>query len=77
MSTFERFFQQKRGEVRKQRKTIEEALRAGSSTVTKIAEVTNMEKDLIVWNLVGMLKWGIVEVNGEEDHELVYGLKEV
>ncbi|NHJ15038.1 MAG: hypothetical protein EAX95_15255 [Candidatus Thorarchaeota archaeon] len=77
MSTFQRFFQQKRGDVRKQRKAIEDVLKAGPATVTKIAETTKMNKDLIVWNLVGMLKWGTVEVTGEESHELLYGLKEV
>jgi len=76
MSAFQRFFSQKRGDVRKQRQAIEESLKAGPSTVTKIAEKTGLAKDLIVWNLVGMLKWGAVEVTGEQDHELVYTLKE-
>ncbi|OLS21755.1 MAG: hypothetical protein ThorAB25_26510, partial [Candidatus Thorarchaeota archaeon AB_25] len=34
-------------------------------------------KDLVVWNLMGMLRWGEVEVAGEEEHEMVYKLKEV
>ncbi|RDE14359.1 MAG: hypothetical protein C4K47_04210 [Candidatus Thorarchaeota archaeon] len=76
MSTFVKFFSQKRGDVRKQRQAIEEAMKAGATTVSIISEKTGLAKDLIVWNLVGMLKWGNVEVTGERDKELVYSLKE-
>jgi len=76
MSMFAKFFSQKRGDVRKQRQAIEEAMKAGAATVSIISEKTGLAKDLIVWNLVGMLKWGNVEVTGERDEELVYSLKE-
>jgi hypothetical protein len=74
---FSQFFNQKRGEVRKQRKAIDEFLQAGPASVSKIAESTKMETDLVVWNLMGMLRWGEVEVAGEENDEMVYALKEV
>jgi predicted transcriptional regulator len=73
---FVSFFSQKRGDVRKQRKAIEDALKNGPSTVTRIAEVTGFEKNLVVWNLLGMMRWGIVEVTSEEGEELTYTLKE-
>lgn len=76
MSTFVKFFGQKRGDVRKQRQSIEEAMKGGATTVTSISEKTGLAKDLIVWNLVAMLKWGEVEVAGEHEEELVYSLKE-
>jgi len=73
---FVNFFSQKRGEVRKQRKAIEEVLKGGPSTVSKISEATSFEKNLVVWNLMGMLRWGDVEVASEEGEELTYILKE-
>lgn len=76
MSTFLKFFGQKRGDVRKQRQSIEEAMKGGATTVSSISEKTGLAKDLIVWNIVAMLKWGEVEVSGEHEEELVYSLKE-
>jgi predicted transcriptional regulator len=73
---FVSFFSQKRGDVRKQRKAIEDVLKSGPSTVSKIAEATGFEKNLVVWNLMGMLRWGVVEVASEEGEELTYVLKE-
>jgi hypothetical protein len=78
MSTmFTNFFSQKRGDVRKQRKSIEDILQKGPSTVSKIAESTGYDKNLVLWNLMGMLRWGFVEVASEEGEELTYVLKEV
>jgi len=74
---FGRYFTQKRGDVRKQRKAIEDVLKGGPQSVSNIAEATKFETDLVVWNLMGMLRWGQVEVAGEENHEMVYVLKEV
>jgi hypothetical protein len=74
---FNAFFFQKRGHVRKQRDTILKILEKGPSNVTKIAEETGMAKDLVVWNMMGMLKWGEVEVVAEEEGELTYTIKEV
>ncbi|NHI88002.1 MAG: hypothetical protein EAX87_00685 [Candidatus Thorarchaeota archaeon] len=74
---FGRFFSQKRGDVRKQRKAIGDFLKGGPAPVSKIAEATQYDTDLVVWNLLGMLRWGEVEVTGEENDEMVYTLKEV
>lgn len=77
MSRFSAYFEQKHSDVRQQRNWIAEALKAGANTVEKISQKTEMPLDLVVWNLMGMLKWGTVEVTGEESHELVYTIKEV
>ena len=74
---FVSFFHQKVGAVRKQRGAIEKILTAGPSTVSAIAESTGYEKDLVLWNILGMMRWGTVEVASEEGHELAYVLKEV
>ncbi len=74
---FKEFFSQKRGDVRKQRAAIKAILQKGPSNVTKISEETRYAKELVVWNLMGMLKWGDVEVVAEEEGELTYGIKEV
>ncbi|MFW9809399.1 MAG: hypothetical protein ACFFE6_08480 [Candidatus Thorarchaeota archaeon] len=74
---FASYFTQKKGNVRTQRKAIETVLKNGPASVSKIAENTMYAKDLIVWNLMGMLRWGIVEAIGEENHEMVFVLKEV
>ncbi len=76
MSQFANFFEQKRGEVRQQRKIIEEVLKSGPQTVSSIFEKTKLPKQQIVWNLMAMLKWSIVEISGHTDDELVYRLKE-
>lgn len=77
MKRFAPFFEQKRSDIRKQRQEIQLILSKGPDTVTGIASKTEMEKDLIVWNLMGLLKWGKVEIVNEVEHELVYALKEV
>ena len=73
---FTNFFSQKRGDVRKQRKAIHEVLEAGPSTVSKISDAVGFEKNLVLWNLMGMLRWGVVDVASEEGEELTYKLKE-
>ena len=74
---FETFFHQKAGAVIAQREAIEKILTAGPSTVSAIAESTGYKKDLVLWNILGMMRWGSVEVASEEGHELAYVLKEV
>ncbi|TFF95845.1 hypothetical protein EU546_02540 [Candidatus Thorarchaeota archaeon] len=74
---FNEFFSQKRVDVREQRATIKSILEKAPSNVTKISEETKYPKELVVWNLMGMLKWGDIEVIAEEDGELTYGIKEV
>jgi len=70
------FFSQKRGDVRKQRKAIHDVLEAGPSTVSMISERVGFEKNLVLWNLMGMLRWGEIEIASEEGEELTYVLKE-
>jgi hypothetical protein len=76
MREFQQFFEQNRGAVRKQRKSIEDALSSSPATVTELAAKTQLTKKLIVWNIIGMLKWGNVEVKGHQNDELIYALKE-
>ncbi|NWF97116.1 MAG: (2Fe-2S)-binding protein [Candidatus Thorarchaeota archaeon] len=76
MSHFASFFEQKRGETRQQRKAIEEAIRQGATTVEHIAEKTKIPKPQVVWNLMGMLRWSVVEISGHSGDELTYRLKE-
>ena len=71
------FFHQKRGDVRKQRDAIKKILADGPTTISAIHESTRIPKELLVWNIVGMVRWGEVDVTGEDEHELIYGLKEV
>ncbi|MGY5863605.1 MAG: hypothetical protein RTV41_03315 [Candidatus Thorarchaeota archaeon] len=74
---FGEFFNQKQGEVRRNRKALQEELKKGPMSVSTLADATQLTKDLVMWNLMGMLRWGIVEVSSEEAHELVFALKEV
>jgi predicted transcriptional regulator len=77
MTHFDVFFAQKKSDVRKQRSAIKEILSGSPATITEISEKTQMSKDLILWNLMGMLRWGIVEISGENSCELIYALREV
>ncbi|MHA3964342.1 MAG: hypothetical protein AM325_012485 [Candidatus Thorarchaeota archaeon SMTZ1-45] len=74
---FSSYFTQKKSDIHEQRSAIEKVLKGGPASISKIAKTTNYEKDLIVWNLMGMLRWGVVEITGEEEHEMVFVLKEV
>ncbi len=76
MKRFALFFEQKHSEVRQQRKAIKEALVGGANTVAKISDSTELAEDLVLWNMMGLLKWGTIEVSGHENHEVVYSLKE-
>lgn len=77
MTQFGKHFKQNRTISLNQRKEIHRILENGPTTVTGISEMVEFAKPVIVWNLLSMLRWGEVEVTGEEHHELVYGLKEV
>lgn len=73
-SRFEMYFSQKRSKTHKQRKEIMENLRESPSTVSEIAERIRLEKPLILWNLMGMLKWGIVSISDVRDNQLVFSI---
>jgi predicted transcriptional regulator len=77
MSEFSEFFYQDRSVTHKQRMDIEEILSEGPSTVSTIAEKLELPTDIVVWNLMGLLRWGVIETTGEENHELVYAKREV
>ncbi len=74
---FGKFFNQKHIETRQQRKALANELKKGPMKVSLLSETTHLERQIVMWNLMGMLRWGEVEVSGEEDHELVFALKEV
>ena len=76
MSQFTRLFYQNQGVVRRQGLAIHEVLAEGPTTIEDIAEKTRIPRSEVVWNLLGMLRWGEVEVTDEEDHKLVYTLRE-
>ncbi|MHA2601840.1 MAG: hypothetical protein AM324_006900 [Candidatus Thorarchaeota archaeon SMTZ1-83] len=77
MTEFPVYFNQNYGDVLAQRNSIIEKLSTGPARVSEIAEKTNLTKQVTMWNLLGLLRWGKVEITGEEHHELVFGLKEV
>ena len=77
MSEFTTFFKQNTRVTNRQRYEIERVLARGDATVSEIAEKTNIPKDLVVWNILGLLRWGAVDVAGERNEELIYTLKEV
>ncbi len=77
MRNYESYFQQNRRDVRKQRSVIFKTLSGNPATISELHKSTKMPKDLLLWNLVGMIRWGDVDVVGEDEHELIYALKEV
>jgi predicted transcriptional regulator len=71
------YFKQNTKDVREQRAAISKVLKSGPTTISVIAETTGYPKDLILWNILGMLKWGTIEIENEHGEELTYALKEV
>ena len=71
------YFKQNTHLIQEQRDSISKVLKNGPTTISAIAEATGYAKDLIFWNLLGMLKWGTVEIENEHGEELTYTLKEV
>ncbi len=77
MTLFGKHFKQNRTITLNQRKRIHQILENGPTTVSDISEKVEFGRPVILWNLLSMLRWGEVAVIGENQHELVYGLKEV
>lgn len=77
MTLFGKHFKQNQTISLNQRKAIHEILESGPTTVSDISEKVEFGKPVTFWSLLSMLRWGEVAVIGEEQHELVYGLKEV
>ena len=74
---FTNYFKQPTGVIREERAAIEIILKSEPSTITSIVKITGYAKDLILWNLLAMMKWGVVEIASEEGDELTYKIKEV
>ena len=77
MRRFSRFFEQNTHTTFKQRRVILEALAAGPATISSLVSKTSIPESLLVWNIMGMMKWGEVEVAGEKNHQILYGRREV
>ncbi|MHA2142198.1 MAG: hypothetical protein ACXADD_11930 [Candidatus Thorarchaeota archaeon] len=77
MTEFKMYFDQNYADVTAQRASILESLKDGPASVSAISEKTEMDKKVLMWNLLGLLRWGDVEIAGEEQHELLFQLREV
>ena len=71
---FVKLFNQKKSEVRKQRQAIWNALSRKSSTISEMVDELTMPKNVILWNLLAMIRWGQVEIVEETKEELVYAI---
>lgn len=76
MTRFDRYFHQNYGIVKEERLSIMKVLTKNPATATELVEIVNIPKEQLIWNLLGLLKWGDIEVTDERDHELVYSAKE-
>lgn len=77
MTEFTMYFDQNYAVVTQQRKSILESLKEGPASVSTISEKTEMDKKVLMWNLLGLLRWGDIEIAGEKHHELVVKLRGV
>jgi hypothetical protein len=60
-----------------ERSFISKQLEDAPKTVSEIAKATKMEKERVLWNILAMMKWNLVEIKGEEKREYIYAIKEV
>ena len=60
-----------------ERSFIMKQLQEAPKTVCELAKATKMETDRVLWNILAMMKWNLVEIKGEEKREYIYGIKEV
>ncbi len=77
MTQFTRFFEQNTHATKRQRDEILSVLASGPATISSLATKTEIPEGLVVWNIMGLMKWGEVEVAGEKSHQLLYGIREV
>ncbi|MHA2142537.1 MAG: hypothetical protein ACXADC_18025 [Candidatus Thorarchaeota archaeon] len=77
MTEFMMYFDQNYTDVAVQRASILESLKEGPASVSAISRKTEMDKKVLMWNLLSLLRWGDVEIAGEEHHELFFQLREV
>jgi len=74
---FTNYFKQQTSVIREERAAIEIILKSEPSTISSIVKITGYAKDLVLWNLLAMMKWGVVEIASEEGDELTYKIKGV
>jgi hypothetical protein len=77
MTEFTKYFGQNYADVARQRDSILASLKEGPLCVSHICEKAEIPKHILMWNLLGLLRWGEVEISGEENQELVFRLREV
>ncbi len=75
MKHYTDFFYQNRRETEKQRTRILGLLKDEKLSVSQIASKLNLDKPLVLWNLLGMLRWGQVDIH-ESEQELIFASKE-
>ncbi len=52
-------------------------LEGAPATITEIAKATKLEKDLILENLLALMKWNQVAIIGDKNREYIYCKKEI
>ncbi len=60
-----------------ERSTIIKHLDAGPQTITYLAKKTKFDSDVVLWNLLAMMKWNQIEIVGVDKREYIYGKKDV
>jgi len=63
-------------EQNKIRKAIMEALKSEPKTIPELASELNMDSSVIMWYVMTMIKYGLIEVGEEEDDYYKYKLAE-
>ena len=52
-------------------------LEGAPATITEIAKATKLEKGFILENLLALMKWNQVAINGDKNHEYIYSKIEI
>ncbi len=63
-------------EQNKIRKAIMEALKSEPKTIPELASELNMDSSVVMWYVMTMIKYGLIEVGEEEDDYYKYKLAE-
>ncbi len=63
-------------EQNKIRKAIMEALKSEPKTIPELAYELNMDSSVVMWYVMTMIKYGLIEVGEEEDDYYKYKLAE-
>ena len=63
-------------EQNKIRKAIMEALKSEPKTIPELASELNIDSSVVVWYVMTMIKYGLIEVGEEEDDYYKYKLAE-